>query len=270
VVTVLLVSYLALRNRERAEHERLAALRSQDERDQARAASELKTMFIRLVSHELLTPLQSIQLNVEGLVRKPDAPASQRLARQQRVTRAARRLTDLVDSILELARSEVGQLRPAADDIELAGLAAEVVEDLRGEAAEKHLALAVRVGPEVPPLRSDAKLVRLALSNLLTNALKYTTSGGVTVRVGHGAEGHRLEVEDTGPGIAPEDRERIFEPFTQLETLDRKHVKGVGLGLTLVRQMATSLGARIELTSTVGVGSCFSIVFPSVSLSRVA
>ena len=270
VVTVLLLSNLALRSRERTEEERLLALRSHDERDQARAANELKTTFLRLVSHELLTPLQSIQLNMDILARKPDAPTSQRLAREQRVQRSVRRLTDLVESILEFARTETGQLRAVDDDIELASLAAELVDNLQGEAAEKNLALDVQSGPDVPPLRSDPKLVRLVLSNLLTNALKYTVTGRVTVLVTHGAEGHRLSVEDTGPGISPEDRERIFQPFTQLEALDHKHVKGVGLGLTLVQQMTSALGARIDLTSTVGVGSCFSIVFPVVALGGVA
>src|SRR5260370_40770769 len=118
---------------------------------------------------------------------------------------------------------------------------------MRPLAEQKQLALHVAAPPALPPLVSDAQLVRLILVNLIGNGIKYTEQGGVEVSVSHDEGVHRLAVIDSGPGI-PADRQRlIFEPFTQLEPVRHKHTPGVGLGLPLVPRMVAALGGPVEL-----------------------
>jgi signal transduction histidine kinase len=152
------------------------------------------------------------------------------------------------------------------EPIDLAVLAAETVEEMLPQAQQKNLELGLLPAPELPPLQSDPRLVRLILTNLLDNALKYTEQGGVEVSIGLEEGAHRLAVRDTGPGIATEQQALIFEPFEQLEPIRQKHTPGVGLGLALVREMAGALGGRIELTSQPGAGSTFSVVLPPASV----
>jgi signal transduction histidine kinase len=100
------------------------------------------------------------------------------------------------------------------------------------------------------------------------NAIKFTDAGVVEVSLSHAAGAHRLAVRDSGPGIAPEHQARIFEPFEQLEAMKKKHLPGVGLGLSLVKEMADALAGRIELESRVGSGSTFTVVLPSPPLPQ--
>jgi signal transduction histidine kinase len=114
----------------------------------------------------------------------------------------------------------------------------------------------------LPAATTDRMLLRLVLMNLVSNAIKYTQEGHVIVaiRFEQDAQVHTIQVTDTGCGIPAERHSDIFEPFTQLEPLKRKHTPGVGLGLTLVRESIKALGGRIELKSEVGRGSTFTIV----------
>ena len=119
-------------------------------------------------------------------------------------------------------------------------------------------------------MRSDPKLVRLILTNLVANAIKYTDAGSITVDVAAGAAFDRVSVRDTGRGIPEQDQRRIFEAFTQLEPMHHHHLPGVGLGLALVKEMSDSLGARIELRSRVGEGSTFTFSLPRRLPGKIA
>jgi len=262
VATVLFLSNLALRSRLRAEQERVIAAQLREQRDRAEEVSRFKTMFLGLVSHELLTPIQSIQLGIEALARYPNAPAGQRLEREERITRSLKRLRELIRSLLDYVQLEAGRLEVRQQELDLVAVVTETVDDMQPHAKEKQLALSFIADPAVPYARTDPRLVRLVLVNLLTNAFKYTDSGRVDVDLTHDGSGHRLSVRDTGPGIAAEDQARIFEPFTQLGSLEHKHAQGFGLGLALVKQMLGKLGARLEVSSVVGTGSTFTMVLP--------
>jgi signal transduction histidine kinase len=152
-----------------------------------------------------------------------------------------------------------------AEPLDLSALAADVIDEHRQQAETKGVALEVACAPSLPPLESDPRLVRLVLVNLVGNALKFTDRGRVSVSVDATAGEHRVTVRDTGRGISPDDQARIFEPFEQLETLAKKHTPGVGLGLTLVRELVQALGGRVQVESKIGVGSAFTVTLPARS-----
>ncbi|MGV3721689.1 MAG: ATP-binding protein [Actinomycetota bacterium] len=235
-------------------------------RDQAEQAGQVKTNFLRLVSHELRTPLTAIMLQLQLLQRHRSGNLNTTERESLRkMTLAADRLEDLIASLLEHARIESGRLTVTHAPLDLAALVSSVVQELEPRAQLKHLELRCDAAPNLPPVASDSRLVRLVVSNLIDNAIKFTPSGNVLVAVRQEVGVHSVAVKDTGPGIAVRDRETIFLPFEQLEAVNHKHTPGVGLGLALVRQMVDAIGGRIELESEEGQGSTFTLYLPSVS-----
>jgi signal transduction histidine kinase len=172
------------------------------------------------------------------------------------------RLTDLVESVLLYTQIEAGRLTVEIETFDLHALAAHVLEGFRVTADHKKLSLSMDAPADLAPMTNDRRMVRLILFNLVGNAIKFTEQGGVQVALASSEEGHRLVVSDTGIGISREDRWRIFEPFEHLEPVRQKHRPGTGLGLTLVREMVTSLGGRVQLESEVGKGTCFTVTLP--------
>ena len=240
-------------------------------RDQAAEASQLKTGFLGLVSHELRTPLTAIQLLIDRL---SDDGGTELAPRQKqivdRLVSATSRLTDLVDTLLHYARIQSGHLAMNVEPFELGALAAEAAEEVRPQAHQKGLILRAERPKARIRVESDPKLMRLVVVNLVANAVKFTDRGTITVT--SDAEGDRrvVRVTDTGPGISPDEQKRIFEPFQQLEPTKHKHLPGVGLGLSLVRQIVDNLGAHIMVRSELGKGSTFEVSFPAVHQSEAA
>jgi signal transduction histidine kinase len=181
----------------------------------------------------------------------------------RKISTSTGRLHELIESLLEYARIEGGRLRIEVEDVDARALCQDVIDELAPQAEQKHLALRlVQDGASPPPLRSDPRLLRLVIVNLVGNAVKFTHEGEVLILVSHDGDAHRICVRDSGPGIPEEDQERIFEPFEQMEPIPHKHTRGVGLGLSIVKEMVEALSGRIELASTVGVGSAFTVVLP--------
>ncbi|HTT71874.1 MAG TPA: hybrid sensor histidine kinase/response regulator [Anaeromyxobacteraceae bacterium] len=236
---------------------------AQLERDRAERASLAKSSFLGLVSHELMTPVAALRLTCQRLERDRENPLAPRhLELVQRMVAMAGRLAGEIGAILEHVRVECGPPRPRCDAVDLAALAREVLEELRPQADEKGLELSLVAPAELPPVTSDERLVRIVLANLVSNAVKFTPHGSVAVTLTHGRGAHRVAVRDTGPGIPAHERQRIFEPFQQLEPLLRKHEPGIGLGLALVKELTAALGGRIELDPGEGPGSTFTLVLP--------
>ena len=232
-------------------------------REQAERASQVKTNFLGLVSHELRSPLAVIQLQLELLSRDPEAPfTGQQREAIERVRRSSQRLSDLIESLLEHARIESGRVALSIKRFDPSVLAAEVAEELAPQAESKGLALRVSAPPVPQEVETDPRLLRLILVNLVGNAIKYTQQGFVSLTVEQRGRESRFRVQDTGPGIPEEERDQVFEPFTQLDSARLRQTPGVGLGLALVRQMTHALGGRIELESMAGTGSTFTIVLP--------
>jgi signal transduction histidine kinase len=232
-------------------------------RDQAERASATKSRFLRLISHELRTPLTAIRLGITALANDRAAPLTERQAGMTaRISRAAARLVALLESLLEYTRVETGRLVPRLEQVDLATLAAEVVEDVLPQAQAKLISLAVEASEPLPPIVTDPRMLRLVVMNLVVNGVKYTSRGTVRVAFGRGQDRHWIEVRDTGPGIREEDRERLFEPFEQLGAPGT--VGGVGLGLAFVKRVMTALGGTLELRSELGRGSTFRVELPLV------
>jgi signal transduction histidine kinase len=234
-------------------------------RDQAEAASRVKSNFLSLVSHELRTPLTVIQTNLYLLKREASTAMPSMQQMLGRIGNSTARLMSLIDSLLEHTRIESGRLITHPEPLDLGGLAGEVVAEMRPQAEHKGLSLTLSLAPDLTSLEGDRRLVSLILVNLIGNAIKFTERGVIEVSVGCGGGEHRLVVKDSGPGIPPDQQHLVFEPFEQLEPVRDKHTPGVGLGLSLVREMLDAIGGRIELSSAVGMGSTFTVLLPSIA-----
>jgi heavy metal sensor kinase len=211
-------------------------------------------------SHELRTPLTAMRSVGEVALQVPlDAGRYREVIGS--MLEEVHRLTHLVDSLLVLTRADSGATGAAREVVDLRGLAGSVAEHLRILAEEKQQSLSVDAGPRVEAL-CDPALLRLGLMNLLDNAIKYTPSGGeIRVRVGNAASGFSsIEVQDSGPGIAPAQRERIFERFYRGDAGRAGAPHGAGLGLAIACWAVAANGGHIELESGESMGSLFRIV----------
>ena len=231
-------------------------------REQAEKASQVKSHFLAAISHEMRTPLSSIYMNAQLLERYQEGPLPEAVAaRIERLTRATGQLSTLIEGLLEYTRVESGRISAQIESVDVAALAREVLEAM-ADAAAPGVKLVFEPPHGLPPLSSDVRLLRVVLGNLLSNALKFTKEGTVTLRLYARENGHVIEVHDTGIGIPQADIPRIFLPFEQLEPVRRKSIPGVGLGLALVRQVVEMLGGTVEVKSETGVGSTFRVLLP--------
>jgi signal transduction histidine kinase len=229
--------------------------------DHAERASALKTRFLGMVSHELRTPMTALRLQLQILERRAadlDPTVQQSVAV---MGRSATRLWNLLESLLEYARVQGSELTMYAEHFDLGRLMKELIDERRPAAEAKGLTIDVTLRDNAL-IKSDPRLVRVVLANLLDNAVKFTTKGEVTVVLELLTGGYRVTVADTGVGIAPEDQARIFEPFEQVGLLANKHLAGVGLGLALVRDLVEALDGTVWVTSVIGEGSAFQITLP--------
>jgi heavy metal sensor kinase len=231
--------------------------------------SRLNDSFDRLrrftadASHELRTPLTSMRSVGEVALQSTQEPAKYREVIGSMLEEVDG-LTRLVDSLLVLTRADSDTTRPVRQVVELSALTGSVADHLRILAEEKRQSLSVDAPGRVETL-CDPAILRLGLMNLLHNAIKYTPDGGaIRVRAMTDASGRSLiEVQDTGPGIAPVHRERIFERFYRADAGANGEPAGVGLGLAIASWAVTANGGRIELESEESRGSLFRIVLPA-------
>ncbi len=231
--------------------------------DYLRRASELKSRFLSNMSHEFRTPLTTVISFCRLLVDETDGPVNEEQRKQLGYAkRAAEGMLELVNDLLDLARVEAGKtvIRPARFE------AAELFGALRGMLrpllVTTQVSLVFEEPQGVPTLETDEAKVSQILRNFLSNALKFTDKGEVRVSARFDGERVAFSVADTGIGIAPEDHERIFQEYAQVESPVQRRVKGTGLGLPLSRRLAELLGGRITLESKPGVGSTFVVEIP--------
>lgn len=226
-------------------------------------ATRAKSEFLASMSHELRTPLNSI-IGFSGLLLKGLAGPlnEEQLLQIGMVSSSGHHLLSLVDDVLDLARIESGGVTANVEDCDAKTLATTVLEELRPLAEEKGLAIEFLAGPGDVSFASDSRLVRQILTNLVGNAVKYTDSGTVSLAVSGEDEWVVFAVSDTGRGISESDLPHITERFYQAPaTVEAKNV-GTGLGLAISSHLAEMLGARINATSEVGVGSTFALRIP--------
>jgi|GEM_PF-1832165 len=226
-------------------------------RDQAQEASRARTQFLANMSHEIRTPLNGI-LGVAELMKESSLNDDQREL-VGIMNQSGRHLLALVNDLFDLSRINVGKLQLEALPFDVRRLVDEVSRPLQLAAEEKGLEWRVNIRKEVPATCvGDPVRVRQVLSNLLSNALKFTDRGGVTVELGMTDGEHlRFEVEDTGIGIEPEKLKGIFEEFEQADRTTTRRFGGTGLGLAIATKLAQIMGGRIGVQSVPGQGSLF-------------
>ena len=274
---------LAIRS-ERREARRVEARTAelQQVSDSLLRANRAKNEFLANVSHELRTPLNAIVGFTELLRDSVYGELSPRQALPvQRIEASANQLRDLVERILDLARISSGRLEVHREPIDLRPFLIELATEVESLAKERGLAFSLTVGSAMPRLHTDPTHLRHIMLNLLSNAVKFTPAGTVAVRtrlvgatrVGEAGLGEpprpgvpwvAVQVSDTGIGIAPKDRERIFAEFERGPSDPRAVAsqRGTGLGLAISRRLAILLDGDISLESEVGAGSCFTLWLP--------
>jgi signal transduction histidine kinase/HPt (histidine-containing phosphotransfer) domain-containing protein/ActR/RegA family two-component response regulator len=229
--------------------------------DDAEAASAAKSRFLATVSHEVRTPLNGI-LGLLELLQHSQLDAGQRDSIGM-VRDSALSLLGVLDDTLDLARIEAGRIDLNQAPFSIEQIVAGCAETAAPRARAKGLRLVTYTDPALPQVVGDAMRLRQVLGNLCSNAVKFTATGRVAVRaelVRRGTEAVRVRfcVEDTGIGIPPEARSRLFQPFQQGDGATAAHYGGSGLGLSISQGLVTCMGGRIELSSTPGAGSEFS------------
>lgn len=237
-------------------NEATASLRA--ERDTAAQAAESRSRFFAAASHDLRQPAQALGLFISQLERSgrnsPLLPMIQQLAR------TIRSMQTMLDVLLDYSRLSGGVYRTDKRPVRSLGLVAPLADQFRPVAAEKQLALRVRVADCW--LHTDPALLKRILLNLIGNALRYTTQGGVLIACRHRGSHALIEVWDTGSGIPTDQLPHIFEELVQLGNPERDSTKGLGLGLAIVRRTADLLGHALSVYSRVGRGSCFRLTIP--------
>ncbi len=240
--------------------QKLEKEQAERKRQAAEAANQAKSTFLANMSHELRTPLHAI-LGFAQIVGRSRNLSQNEREHLQIIADSGEHLLAIINQILDLSKAEAGRMTVSEKDFELPELLREVENMFRIKAAGKGLRLIFETAPEMPVrIRTDRVKLRQILINLVDNAVKFTAKGSVWVRAGLADTGRgtpqqeesvrtiRFEVEDTGPGIAPEERESLFNAFVQTET-GRKSQEGSGLGLAISRQFAKLLGGDMTLIS---------------------
>ncbi|WP_310385727.1 hybrid sensor histidine kinase/response regulator [Roseateles sp.] len=235
-------------------------------KEAAEQANRAKTSFLAAASHDLRQPVHALGLYMAALVDEDLNPAQLELV--QRMKASLGSLDTLFNALLDISRMDAGAVTPRLRAFAPAPLLHRLAEEFAAPAAERGLRLSVRMAPAPTGLHafSDPVLVEQIVRNLLGNAVKYTRSGGVLLscRVRGAAPSRcwRIEVWDSGPGIALADQERVFEEFYQVGNPERDRLAGLGLGLSIVRRLAQLLGHRLALFSRPGRGSRFALELP--------
>lgn len=228
------------------------------------AASSAKSQFLANMSHEFRTPLNAILGYTSMLLQGVSGPLPAPVTRQlSRVDSNGKHLLTIINDILDIARIEAGKMPLNIARFAVGDLVKEVLAEVDPLIQRAKLNVRTKLGSSLPTLRSDRSKVKQILMNLISNALKFTPSGTVTVSAQSKRKGELwISVTDTGIGISPADQDAVFQDFRQVDNSPTRQYGGTGLGLAICRRLATHLGGDIKLVSKVGEGSTFSLVLP--------
>jgi adenylate cyclase len=237
-------------------------------RDQAMAATRAKSQFLTNMSHELRTPLNAIIGITEMLKEEATETGDDLLVEPlDRIRHAGTHLLALINEILDLAKIESGKLELHPEDIDLGELITNLSRTAEALAAKNNNRLAVEIAPGLGSIEADAVRLRQIVLNLLSNACKFTNDGTVTLRAAReavpGGDRVTISVEDTGIGLTDEQRSKLFQEFTQADSSTTRKYGGTGLGLAISRRLCRLMGGDIDVQSTLGAGSTFTLTLPA-------
>lgn len=243
-----------------AEHERAAALEAA--RQAAEAANDAKSRFLATVSHELRSPLNGV-IGLAQLTLDTPLTPDQR-DQLEKIAQGGQLLLRLINDLLDLAKIEADKMDYEQLPLDLQALLDDIALSLPPQQPGDLVRRVVTLDPNLPrQLRGDRLRLRQIAVNLLSNALKFTSAGTVTLALRRDGPGHWvLQVADTGPGIAPEVQQRLFQPFSQADSSTTRRFGGTGLGLAIARQLAQGMGGDLTLDSQPGQGSSFTLRLP--------
>jgi signal transduction histidine kinase len=229
-------------------------------------ASALKSQFLANMSHEFRTPLNAMlgytSMLLQGVAGPVEAPVKRQL---HRIESNGRHLLTIINEILDISRIEAGRMPLQVSSFQIADLIAEVRSELEPIILRSKLTVTIMIDKDVRPLRSDRQKLKQILLNLLSNALKFTHQGSITISAKRETSERAVSiaVSDTGIGIAPADQEKIFEDFRQLDNSPTRAYGGTGLGLSICRRLAQMLNGRLTVESQMRKGSMFTLTLPT-------
>ena len=222
--------------------------------EEAEETIDAREQVLKIVSHDLRNPLNTISMTASLLLDSPDLTEQQK-NHLARIKRAGVRMNRLIQDLLDVAKLEAGRVAVDARQLEVAPLMREACEMLTPLAAEKSIALECTVADGLPPIMADSGRILQVISNLAGNAIKFTPAGGrIFLRADHDPRGVKFSIRDTGPGIPPDQLAHIFGRFWQANPADRR---GIGLGLTIAKGIVEAHGGRIWCDSRPGEGATF-------------
>lgn len=232
------------------------------ERDRVTGLLMARRQLVAGVSHELRTPVATVRGYLEAALGRDGAVSADLRADLEIMEGELERLQRLIDDLFTLSRAEVGQLELRSQPMDVGVVVQRLVETLAPLAwQQRRVQMLVETAGDLPPARGDAQRLEQVVSNLLSNAVRHTPPGGlVAAAVRADVETVRLEVRDTGSGIAPADLPHVFERFYRGPGQDGR--SGAGLGLALVKELTETMGGRVEAASTPGEGTCFTVRLP--------
>jgi signal transduction histidine kinase/CheY-like chemotaxis protein/HAMP domain-containing protein len=258
----------------------------EEKAEQLARASKYKSEFLANMSHELRTPLNSLLILARILAENPDANLSEKQVEfAQTIYTSGGDLLSLINEILDLSKVEAGKMEVEPRTIQLAALQDFVVRSFQPVADQKGVSFTVFLSPDAPEVvRTDPQRLQQVLKNLLSNAFKFTEHGGVTLTIGRPSPNTRLTreslndpstllaftVQDTGIGIPADKQQLIFEAFQQADGTTNRRYGGTGLGLSISREITRLLGGEIQVASTLGAGSTFTLYLPEIYVDEDA
>lgn len=236
------------------------------QKNEAERANIAKSKFLAAASHDLRQPLQALTLFTAALDELISYPKARHIVDQ--INASADALQNLFNALLDISRLDAGVMPVHKSAVDVADLLEKLANDYQPQAAKKGLVFIVRTCNAV--VVSDAMLLERVVRNLLSNAVRYTERGTITITCECGRDQVRVHIRDTGPGIPPTEQQAVFNEFHQLGNPERDRNKGLGLGLAIVKRTARLLGHDIELHSTPGAGSVFSVIIQRADVDQLA